>query len=74
VRHDCRGATLGAEAVSSGDRCCEWCAEHLNGYIAAKRLIGGAKDECGCPFANQLLQPISAGNDVTGLERSLVTL
>ena len=73
MRHDCRGATLGTESISGGGGCCERCAKNLDGHVAAKRLIGGAKDECGCPLANQLLQPVAASNDVAGLERSLVT-
>jgi hypothetical protein len=74
MRDDSGGSTFGAEAVSGGGRCCERCAEHLNGHVAAERLIGCAEDECCCPFANQLLQPISASNNVTRFQRSLVTL
>jgi hypothetical protein len=74
MRNDCRGAALGAESVSGGGRCCEWCTKHLDGHVAAERLISCAEDECSRPFANQLLQPISASNNVAGLQRSLVTL
>ena len=74
VRDDCGGSTLGTEAVSGGGRCCEWRAKYLNGHIAAERLIGCAEDEGGCAFANQLLQPIPASNNVAGLQRSLVAL
>jgi hypothetical protein len=73
MRDDGGGTTFSAEAVSGGGRCCERCAEHLDGHVAAERLIGCAEDECRRPFANQLLQPISAGNDVTRLQCALVT-
>jgi hypothetical protein len=74
VRDDGGGATFGAEAISGGGRCCERCAEHLNGHVAAERLISCAEDERSRPFANQLLQPISACNDIARLQRSFVTL
>jgi hypothetical protein len=74
VRNDGGGPTFGSEAISGSGRCCEWCAEHFNGYVAAKRLIGCTEDECRRPFANQLLQPIPSGNYVARLQRSLVTL
>jgi hypothetical protein len=74
MRNDGGGPALGSEAISGSGRCCEWCAEHFNGYVAAKRLIGCTEDECRRPFANQLLQPIPSGNYVARLQRSLVTL
>jgi hypothetical protein len=74
VRNDGGGPTFGSEAIGGSGRCCEWCAEHFNGYVAAKCLIGCTEDECRRPFANQLLQPIPSGNYVARLQRSLVTL
>ena len=74
MRDDGGSATFGAEAVSGGGRCCERCAEHLDGHVATERLIGGAEDKCRRPLANQLLQPVATGNDVAGLQRSLVTI
>jgi hypothetical protein len=74
VRDDGSGATFSAEAVSGGGRCCERCAKHLDGHVAAERLIGCAEDECRRPFPNQLLQPVATSNDVAGLQRSLVTI
>jgi hypothetical protein len=74
MRDDGGGTTFSAEAVSGGGRCCEWCTKHLDSDVAAERLIGCAEDECSRPLANQLLQPISASNNVAGLQRSLVTL
>jgi hypothetical protein len=74
VRDDGGGATFSAEAVSGGGRCCEWRAKHLDGYVATERLIGGAEDKCRRPFPNQLLQSVATGNDVAGLQRSLVTI
>jgi hypothetical protein len=55
VCDDCGGASLGAESISGGTRCCERRAQHLYGYVAAERLIGCAKDECSGPFTDQLL-------------------
>jgi hypothetical protein len=74
VCNDGGGPAFGSEAISGSGRCCEWCAEHFNGYVAAQRLIGCTEDECRRPFANQLLQPIPSGNYVARLQRSLVTL
>jgi hypothetical protein len=74
VRDDGGSATFGAEAVSGGGRCCERCAEHLYGHVSAERLIGCTEDECRCTFTNQLLQPISASNNVARLQRSFITL
>jgi hypothetical protein len=55
VRNDGGGPTFGSEAIGGSGRCCEWCAEHFNSYVAAKCLIGCTEDECRRPFANQLL-------------------
>jgi hypothetical protein len=74
MRDDGGGAAFGAEAVSGGGRCCERCTEHLDGHVAAERLIRCAEDERSRPFANQLLQPIPTGNDVARLQRSFIML
>jgi hypothetical protein len=72
MRDNRGGATLGAEAVSGSSRCCERSAKDFNGDVASKGLISCTEDECRRPFANQLLQSISASNDVTRLQCSLV--
>ena len=72
--HDCGGSTLGTETIGGGGRCGKWRAQHLYGDVATKRFIGGAKDECGSPFADQLLKPIAASDYVTRLQCSLVAL
>ena len=74
MRHDCGGSTLGTETIGGGGRCGKWCAQHLYGDVATKRFIGGAEDECGSPFADQLLQSIATSNNVAWLQGSLLPL
>jgi hypothetical protein len=74
MRHDCRGATFGAEPISGGGRCCEWRTEHLDGHVAAERLVGGTEDQCSSSFANQLLKTVATSDKIAWLQRSLLAL